>query len=364
MKKTLFIIVLISCAFIQARSQNIDSLDFKIGQMLIVGYPKQDIKPSEQTIDDIAKGRIGGIILFEKNINPSNSYIKLKQLTWNLQAKAPLPLFIAIDQEGGRVNRLKEKYDFPKSVSAEYLGQMANIDSTRFYAEITASTLAGLGFNVNFAPVVDLSTYKDNPVIAKIERAYSDNPDSVARHAAVVIDAHRRYGVISVLKHFPGHGSSHADTHLGIADVTDYWQSKELMPYQNLLDKGKVDAIMTAHIVNKRLDKGGNPGTLSKAIMTDLLRDSLNYEGVIFSDDMQMHAITKHYGLEKAIKLSIQAGVDVLMFSNNIQGSENRTVDAVHKIIRNLVEKGEISEERIDQSYDRIVKLKSGIRTL
>ncbi|UII34049.1 glycoside hydrolase family 3 protein [Fulvivirga ulvae] len=359
MKKSLLIIAFISCVLIQVKSQTLDSLDFKIGQMLIVGYPKQDIKPSEQTISDIAKGRIGGIILFEKNINPSNSYIKLKQLTWSLQAKAPVPLFIAIDQEGGRVNRLKEKYDFPRSVSAQYLGGVANADSTRFYAEITASTLAGLGFNVNFAPVVDLSTYKENPVIAKIERAYSDNPDSVAHHAAEVIDAHRRYGVISVLKHFPGHGSSHADTHLGIADVTDYWQQKELVPYQNLLEKGKVDAIMTAHIVNKRLDKDGNPGTLSRAIMTGLLRDSLNYDGVIFSDDMQMHAITKHYGLEKAIKLSIKAGVDVLMFSNNIQGSENRTVDAVHRIIKSLVEKGEITEERIDQSYDRIVKLKS-----
>ena len=359
MKKILFSMIFLSWFFIQANSQDMDSLDFKIGQMLIVGYPKQDIEPSEQTISDIAEGRIGGIILFEKNIKPSNSYIKLKQLTWNLQQKAPIPLFIAIDQEGGRVNRLKEKYDFPRSVSAQYLGEMANVDSTRFYAEITASTLAGLGFNVNFAPVVDLSTYKDNPVIAKIERAYSDNPDSVARHAAVVIDAHRNFGVISVLKHFPGHGSSHADTHLGIADVTDYWQSKELIPYQYLLEKGKVDAIMTAHIVNKRLDKEGNPGTLSKAIMTDLLRDSLNYDGVIFSDDMQMHAITKHYGLEKAIKLSIQAGVDVLMFSNNIQGSENRTVDAVHRIIRNLVQKGEITAERIDQSYDRIVRLKS-----
>ncbi|MBL6447419.1 glycoside hydrolase family 3 protein [Fulvivirga sp. 29W222] len=359
MKKTLITIFLISFVFIQLRAQSVDSLDFKIGQMLIVGYPKQDIKPTEQTISDIEEGRIGGIILFEKNIKPSNSYIKLKQLTWSLQEKAPIPLFIAIDQEGGRVNRLKEKYSFPKSVSAEYLGDLGNVDSTRFYAEITASTLAGLGFNVNFAPVVDLSTYKNNPVIAKIKRAYSDNPDSVVRHAAVVIDTHRKYGVISVLKHFPGHGSSHADTHLGIADVTDYWQSKELVPYKNLLEQDKVDAIMTAHIVNKKLDKAGNPGTLSKAIMTDILRDSLSYDGVIFSDDMQMHAIAKHYGLEKAIKLSIQAGVDVLMFSNNIQGSENRTVDTVHKIIRSLVEKGEISTERIDKSYDRIVKLKS-----
>ncbi|ELR71052.1 Beta-hexosaminidase [Fulvivirga imtechensis AK7] len=359
MKKIIFGSLLFLTTFFALGQEVVDSLDFKIGQMLIVGYPKQDIGPNEQTIDDIAKGRVGGIILFEKNIKADNSYIKLKQMTWQLQKKAPLPLLIAIDQEGGKVNRLKEKYGFPKTVSAKYLGETANLDTTRFYAEITAATLAGLGFNVNFAPVVDLSIFKDNPVIAKIERSYSADPDSVVMHAAAVIDAHREFGIISVLKHFPGHGSSHADTHLGIADVTGYWQSKELTPYQKLLAEDKVDAIMTAHIVNKRLDEEGLPGTLSKAIMTGLLRDSLHYDGVIFSDDMQMHAITKHYGLEKAIKLSILAGVDILMFSNNIQGSESRTVDAVHNIIKKLVVDGEITSERIDQSFKRILELKS-----
>lgn len=358
--RNLVMCVVVACSVLPAMSQSIsDSLDFKIGQMLIVGYPKQEAGLNDQTIDDISKGRVGGVILFEKNIKSHNSYIKLKQLTWQLQEKAPVPLFLAIDQEGGKVNRLKEKYGFPKTVSAQYLGQIADLDSTKFYAEITAATLAGLGFNVNFAPVVDLSTFKENPVIAKIERAYSADPDTVAMHAAAVIEAHRQFGIVTVLKHFPGHGSSHADTHLGIADVTDYWQSKELGPYQSLLEQNKVDAIMTAHIVNKRLDKEGLPGTLSKEIMTHLLRDSLQYNGVIFSDDMQMHAITKHYGLEKAIKLSILAGVDVLMFSNNIQGSENRTVDAVHDIIKKLVKNGEVSSDRIDESYRRIIKLKS-----
>lgn len=363
MKKFLTALTLILPVLTQANAQvsPIDSLDFKIGQMLIVGYPKQEVTQDEPILKDIAQGKIGGIILFEKNIPADNSYIKLKQLTWSLKQNAPLPLLMAIDQEGGRVNRLKEKYGFPPTVSAQYLGETANLDSTTFYAEITAATLAGLGFNVNFAPVVDLSTYKDNPVIGKIERAYSDDPDSVVMQAEAVIDAHRRFGVITVLKHFPGHGSSHADTHLGIADVTDYWQAKELQPYQRLLQKHKVDAIMTAHIVNRKLDEEGKPGTLSYPIITGLLRDSLNYDGVVFSDDMQMHAITEHYGLEKAIKLSILAGVDILMFSNNIQGSEDRTVDTVHKIVKDLVEKGEISPERIDESYNRILKLKSGL---
>ncbi len=115
---------------------------------------------------------------------------------------------------------------------------------------------------------------------------------------------------------------------------------------------------MTAHIVNKNLDENGFPGTLSKKITTDLLRNKLSYEGVVFSDDMQMHAITKHYPLEESIRLAIDAGVDILLFSNNIQGSQERTVDKVHEIIRKLVENGTISKERIDESFERIMKLK------
>ena len=362
MIKKILVLITLALPGIPSFAQSVDSLDFKIGQMLIVGFAKQQVEMSDQTIKDIETGKVGGIILFEKNITSNNSYINLKSLTWNLQKKAPLPLFMAIDQEGGRVNRLKEKYTFPKSVSAQYLGLINDPDSTRFYAEITAATLSGLGFNVNFAPVVDLSINKSNPVIAKIERSYSDDPEVVASHAMQVIEAHNRHGVITVLKHFPGHGSSHADTHLGIADVTPYWQREELVPYQRLLEANHVKAIMTAHIVNKKLDKDGNPGTLSKYIMTDLLRESMGYKGVIFSDDMQMHAITKHYGLENAIKLSILAGVDVLMFSNNIQGSENRTVETVHNIIKKLIAEGTITKERIDESYRRIVNLKSTLK--
>jgi beta-N-acetylhexosaminidase len=121
---------------------------------------------------------------------------------------------------------------------------------------------------------------------------------------------------------------------------------------------GEVDAIMTAHIVNKKLDPKGNPGTLSKKVIDSLLRKQFHYDGVIFSDDMQMHAITKHYGLDEAIRMAINAGVDILTFSNNISGSQERTVDKVHEIIKKFVLNGAISKERIDQSYKRIMNLK------
>lgn len=335
--------------------QERDSLDIKIGQMILIGFP--GTKADEKVLEEIRQGKVGSVIIFEKNIPAKNSYLALKKITWAYQQAASIPLFIAIDQEGGKVNRLKEKYGFPRSVTAAKLGKYA-LDSVRFYSETTAATLAGLGINVNFAPVVDLSSNPTNPIIAKPERAFSSNPDSVALFAREVIRQHRKLGVVTVLKHFPGHGSSKDDTHLGIADVTNTWNENEITPYCSLIEGGEADGVMTAHIVNKKLDKSGKPGTLSKEIIGGLLRGKLKYQGVVFSDDMQMHAITKHYGLEEAIRLSINAGVDVLTFSNNIQGSQERTVDKVHQIIRKFVEEGTISKKRIDESFARIMKLK------
>jgi beta-N-acetylhexosaminidase len=161
------------------------------------------------------------------------------------------------------------------------------------------------------------------------------------------------------LKHFPGHGSSKEDTHFGVADVTTTWNERELRPYKTLLDSGYVDAVMTSHIVNKNLDPAGYPGTLSKDILDGILRKRLGFNGVVFSDDMQMHAISKNFGLEETIKLAINAGVDVMCFSNNIAGSDERTVDKVHAIIKKLVQDGQISAARIEESFQRILQLKA-----
>jgi beta-N-acetylhexosaminidase len=337
-----------------------DSLDIKIGQMIMIGIPKGEV--DKNVLEEIRQGKAGSLILFEKNIPARNSYHALKKITWTYQQAASIPLIIAIDQEGGRVNRLKEKYGFPRSVSAANLGRMS-LDSVRFYGETTATTLAGLGFNMNFAPVVDLATNPDNPIIAKVERSFSRSADSVALLAREFIRQHQRVGVLTALKHFPGHGSSKDDTHHGLADVTNTWSDEELKPYRTLIEQGYAESIMTAHIVNKKLDPTGHPGTLSTKIINELLRGKLNYQGVVFSDDMQMHAITKYYGLEDAIRLSVLGGVDILTFSNNISGSQERTVDRVHSIIRKFVENGTIPEERIDESFRRIMVLKKKLST-
>lgn len=358
MRKTNAVIlsILLLCLSVsQGHSQKEDSLDIKIGQMILIGVPGTTV--DSIVLKEIRGGKAGSIILFEKNIAAKNSYAQLKKMIWAYSMVAPIPLFISIDQEGGRVNRLKEKYGFPKSLSAASMS--LSLDSVKYYGQTTAATLAGLGINVNFAPVVDLATNPDNPVIAKVERSFSANADTVALFSQEFVKAHRKVGVVTVLKHFPGHGSSKNDTHLGMADVSNTWVAKELKPYQLLIDSGYVDAIMTAHIVNQKLDNRSLPGTLSSKILDSLLRKTLKFDGVVFSDDMQMHAITKHYGLEEAIKLAVNAGVDILTFSNNIQGSEDRTVDKVHSIIRKFVEEGTISKERIDESFRRIMDLKN-----
>jgi len=343
-----------------AKAQVVDSLDIKIGQMILIGFPGTSVDSA--VLSEIRQGKVGSIIIFEKNIPKTNSFVALKKMNWTYQQAATIPLLISIDQEGGKVNRLKDKYGFPKSITAFEMGKNGSLDSVRFYSEATASTLAGLGINVNFAPDVDLIANVDNPVIVKHGRAFSANADTVIMMAKEVIKKHRKMGVITALKHFPGHGSSKDDTHLGIADVTNTWTETELKPYQSLIDSGYADAVMTSHIVNKNLDKSGNPGTLSYDILTGVLRNRLHFNGVIFTDDMQMHAITKHYGLEEAIKLAINGGVDIMTFSNNIQGSDVRTVDRVHEIIRKMVEDGVIKKERIDESFKRIMKLKSRLQ--
>jgi beta-N-acetylhexosaminidase len=351
--------LLLFCLFvIPVFSQSPDLLDIKIGQMIMVGMPKSEL--DDKVLEEIKKGKVGSIIFFEKNIpNRPNAFAGVKNMTWTYQKAASIPLFICIDQEGGKVNRLKEKYGFTRSVSAAMLGKYKSLDSVRFYADATAATLAGLGFNVNFAPCVDLALNKENSVIYKPERSYSANADTVVMMAKEVIKQHRKYGVITSLKHFPGHGSSKEDTHFGVADVTNTWNELELKPYKVLIDSGYTDAVMTSHIVNKNLDAKGLPGTLSKEILDGILRKRLGFNGVVFSDDMQMNAISKNFGLEESIKLAINAGVDIMCFSNNIAGSEERTVDKVHSIIRKFVASGEIKPERIDESFQRILQLKA-----
>jgi beta-N-acetylhexosaminidase len=203
---------------------------------------------------------------------------------------------------------------------------------------------------------VDLNTNPDNPIIGQLERSFSADPDIVTNHALEFIRAHHEQGVLCTLKHFPGHGSSADDSHLGLVDVTDTWARTELEPYANIVQAGETDAIMTAHVFNANLDPE-YPATLSKPTITGILREELDYNGVVISDDMQMGAIANHYGFEPAIQATIEAGVDIIAIANNSvyeEGIAGRTV----ALIKQLVRDGKISEARINESYQRIQRLK------
>ncbi len=338
-----------------------DSLNFKLGQMIMVGInDRKTIEPGDPILQEIRSGKLGGIILFEKNISEQNAENTLKKMVGDLQAAATFPLLVTIDEEGGNVHRLKPKYGFPSMPSAAYLGRQATTDSTLYYNRQLAAVMANIGINLNFAPTVDLAINTKNKVIVQRERSFSGFPEQVSKHALACIDAHHEYGLKTILKHFPGHGSSTEDSHTGIVDVTKTWSFSELLPYHTLLSSGKHDAIMTAHIINKRWDEKMIPATLSYKVVTGMLRNLLNYQGVVFSDDMQMDAIAKSYGLEKAIMMAVNAGVDVLLFGNNVRKDVKPVSGTeVHAILKKLLKENKISTKRVNESYARIMALKN-----
>ncbi len=367
-KISVFVFLLILLAPVAGLSDEGESLDVQIGQMLMVGFRGLSATEESPIIGDIKRRHIGGVILFDYDV-PSKSSVRnirspeqVKCLIVKLQKAASIPLFVAIDQEGGRVNRLKEKFGFPPTVSEQYLGTTDNVETTKKYAQSMAVILGSLGINTNFAPVVDLNTNPENPIIGKLGRSYSDDPAVVVRHALIVIDALHERGIASAIKHFPGHGSSTGDSHTGFVDVTKTWSTMELTPFEAIINSGLCDMVMTAHIFNGKLDPRW-PATLSTGIITGILRDEFHYDGVVVSDDMQMKAISAHYGLETAIERAIMAGCDMLIFANNSVFEED-IAERATATIKKLVRKGAVSADRIGNSYRRIRKLKERISSL
>ncbi len=349
----LLLIIIPSSVFCQQQ----DSLVYKIGQMIMVGLPGNSVDTSGTFYKDIKNGKVGGISIYEADLTPANTAENLSTMIREYQDAAPIALFTAITQEGGLVNRLKTKYGFPPMPSAEYLGTLDNLDSTKYYSDNIAFTLSRLGINLNFAPVVDIYM-PTNPVLGARQRTFSKDPDKIIKQATQVILSHNYCKVNTVLKHFPGHGSSTEDAHLGLTDVSKTWKEEELLPYKSLIKKGLVRAIMTAHIVNESLDGDKLPATLSKKMITGLLRDKLKFNGVVFSDDMQMKAISQEYGLKESIERAINAGVDVLLFSGNGNSKDPVTAGRLIDIILQLLQEGKITHQQIDASYNRIIKMK------
>ena len=337
-------------------------LEMKIGQLLMVGFRGTTLTEDHFILRDLRQHHLGGVILFDYDLalkqadRNIRSPEQLKRLIASLQDAATIPLLVAVDQEGGRVARLKPVHGFAPTPSHAQLGRKNDLRATYAAGATIAADLAATGINLNFAPVVDLCVNPDNPVIARLERCFSHQPNSVTRHAQQFIQAHQDQGVITVIKHFPGHGSSQQDSHLGFVDVTSSWTAAELGPYIDLIAAGKAEAIMTAHVFNAILD-ADHPATLSSPTITELLRKELGFDGVVISDDLQMGAITERYGLEQAVQLALEAGVDILLFGNNLD-YDPEIVPRATEAIRQLVMTGVIPAARIDQSYRRVMQLK------
>jgi len=338
------------------------SLRQKIGQLFLIGFAGDTLYPNHPIVTDITEENLAGVILFDrllagkKNTNNIIDAAQLQRLTADLQNLAGGNLLIAVDQEGGNVNRFLKERGFPITPSAAELGRADDIRSTVASARQTAQMLHAAGVNWNLAPVVDINVNEDNPIIGRYGRSFSNNGQTVATHATAWIRAHRAEGIQCCLKHFPGHGSSHSDSHLGFVDITMSWQATELEPYQLLIDRGDADAIMIGHLINKKLDQN-YPATLSSATLQLLLRNKMHFKGVIISDDMQMKAITNHYGVEEACCKALIAGIDLLIIGNNLNHDAailKKAKDAVER----GVEKGEISEHRIEEAYDFVQKFK------
>ncbi len=335
----------------------------QVGQMIMVGFRGMDAPPGSPVVADLVERRIGGVVLFDYDV-PLQSPVRnvespaqVKALTAALRSAGRIPPFIAIDQEGGRIVRLKEKFGFPPTVSAKALGAADDLAATRRAADGIAATLAEAGVDVNFAPVVDVDLEPLNPVIGGLERSFSGDPATVTRHALEFVRAHRARGVLTSLKHFPGHGSSRGDSHEGFTDVTSSWRREELEPYRAAIREGLCDTVMTAHVFNRNLDPR-YPATLSRAAVDGILRRELGFDGVVFSDDMQMKAIAANFGFEEAILLAVEAGVDVLTFANNSVFDPGVAASAA-EILTRAVRDGRIPSERIRRSYDRVMALKS-----
>jgi len=334
-----------------------------IGQMFMLGFDGTDVDDEHWIVRALEEEHLGGVILFDRNVDGSVQNIsssgQLRELTATLQQYTGTPLLISVDQEGGRVCRLKERDGFPETHSAKHVGQ-GDLHQAAHSAAMLAATLARHGINFNLAPVVDLDLNPDNPIIGRFERSFGADPEQVICNARIVIDAHHRQGVACCLKHFPGHGSAAADSHLGFVDSTQYWDKQELVPFARLIDEGFCDAVMTAHVINRRLDPQGMPATLSPAIVGGCLRNTLGFSGVTVTDDLQMQAITKRWGYAEAVRLAVLAGVDLLIVGNNLQRRED-ALSVGMKCIQDMLDRGEVDADYIDGCLQRISTLKKKI---
>lgn len=354
------------------------TLDQKVGQMVMMGLDgtTPDDPGVSQAIAQIRAGQLGGVILYRYNVT-SPSQVRALNSALAQANPLELPLLIALDQEGGLVQRLRASNGFTDTPSHEVVAATQTPVQARSTYNAMASMVAQAGFNFNFGPVVDLrGDWLDpqkkavSPVIGQLQRSFSDDPARVVLYATQFIQAHREAGVLTSLKHYPGHGLATGDTHLGLVDVTTTAQSVEQWPFQQLVSAGLADSVMTAHVVNRNVDPDW-PVTLSERFIGPQLRVRDGFQGVVVTDDLHMGAIQLEHSPREAVVRAILAGNDLLVFSNNpaaasaVPGFKPRydMGTQVAGLVREAIERGELTPAQIDVAWQRLSRLRSRLLT-
>lgn len=326
------------------------SLREKIGQMIVTGFPTTQI--TKEMKDAIENYKVGNIILFSHNVE--NKY-QLGELVAELQQwfinHTGIPGFISIDQEGGRVTRMpQDATNVPGAMAIASTGRSENAYTA---GRITARELKALGINFNLAPVMDINNNPLNPVINI--RSYGDKAETVQEYGIQMMRGLLDGGVLSSLKHFPGHGDTNVDSHLGlpVIDKTlEELEQLELLPFKAAIAQG-AEAIMSAHILFPKIETSGVPGTMSRTIITDILKNKLGYKGLVVTDCLEMNAIKQFYGTAKGALGAVKAGVDLFFISH----SPELVKDAVHEI-EAAVASGELDPAIIDEAVAKILAAK------
>ncbi len=333
----------------------------KIARLLMVGFRGFTIEPADP-IARALEGGLGGVILFDQDRVTGTRNIESPEqvaaLTAALRSVSGAHMLIAIDQEGGRVSRLKPARGFPATRSQAEIGATDDPAEAFKAGRAMAMTMSSAGIDLDLAPVVDVNVNPANPAIGALDRSFSADPTIVAAMAEAEINGLHDIGIRAAIKHFPGLGSASANTDFDRVDVTDTWSESELEPFETLINLGLPDAVMTGHIVNDTIDPGV-PASLSVPSIQGLLRGRLGWAGPVITDDLGAEAIVSRYSQDEAVALAIEAGNDLLLFANQTDYVPDLAANLV-ATIETLVASGRITEARIDESIDRLDVLSFG----
>lgn len=325
------------------------TLEQLAGQLLIVGFPDATTQAPDFIRDALSQSLISGCILFRRNIEDVDQVLSLTRSIHEATRDAILP-FVSLDQEGGRVVRLREP--LTPMPPMRLVGEYASRELTSHLSEAVATEIGALGFNLNFAPVLDVDTNPKNPVIG--DRSFSSDPERVVKYAGAWMVGHTIAGVIPCGKHFPGHGDTHQDSHLALPTIThsrERLQRIELLPFRRMI-RAHIPMLMTAHIVVSSIDPI-YPATLSRDVIQGLLRDQMDYQGVVVSDCLEMKAVADHFEIEQMVELGVRAGVDLFLICHTQEKWERARGHLVE-----VASKDEDFRARLEQSAARVLKLK------